>query len=118
VAGRYAAGSGRLWDLSSYAEIALDIKNVGTNPVTVFCQVDNPGADGIQHCVTGSLDLRPGQTGGLNVPLKRTSEDKLDGKLFGMRGYPTTARRSVPRGKWTFTHQPAARSIKGRRNVS
>ena len=84
---RAAGGS---WDLSSYAEIAVDIKNVGTNPVTVFCRVDNPGADGIQHCITGSLDLRLGQTGSLKVPLKRTSEDKLGGKLFGMRGYPAT----------------------------
>ena len=80
---------GGSWDLASFAQIAVDLKNSGTNPVTVFCRVDNPGADGIQHCVTGSLDLSPGRTGSLNVPLKRTREDKLGGKLFGMRGYPT-----------------------------
>ena len=80
---------GGSWDLSSYAQIAADIKNPGTNPVSIFCRVDNPGADGIQHCVTGSLDLSPGQSGTLKVPLKRTGDGKLGGKLFGMRGYPT-----------------------------
>ncbi len=76
------------WDLSPFAQIATAIKNAGTSPITVFCRVDNPGADGTEHCVTDSLNLRPGQTGTLRVPLKRTGEDKLDGKLFGMRGYP------------------------------
>jgi hypothetical protein len=80
---------GGSWDLSAFAQIATDIKNTGTNPITVFCRVDNPGADGVQHCITGSLDLGPGRTGTLKVPLKRTSDDKLSGKLFGMRGYPT-----------------------------
>ena len=67
----------------------MELKNAGTNAVTVFCRVDNPGADGTQHCLTGSLNLNPGQPGTLKVPLKGTGEDTLGGKLFGMRGYPT-----------------------------
>ncbi len=51
----------------------------------------NPGADGTRHCVTGSLSLDPGKSGTLKVVLKRTASDKLDGKLFGMRGYPVSA---------------------------
>lgn len=76
------------WDLSPFAQVALQVRNAGTNPVTVSCRVDNPGADGTQRCVTGSLTLRPGQTDTLKVPLKRASDDTLGGKLFGMRGYP------------------------------
>jgi len=87
---------GGFWDLSSYADVALDIKNVGTNQVTVLCRVDNPGADGVQHCVTGSLDLRPGQTGSLKIRLNRIGEAKLGGKLFGMRGYPAALGSAAP----------------------
>ena len=79
------------WDLSLQDLVSLKLKDVGTNPVTVFCRVDNPGADGQQHCVTGSLRLEPGQTDTLKVPFQRTSGDELNGKLFGMRGYPATA---------------------------
>ena len=59
---------GGSWDLSAFAQIATDIKNTGTNPITVFCRVDNPGADGVQHCVTGSLDLRRGTNRHLESP--------------------------------------------------
>jgi hypothetical protein len=79
---------GGQWDLSAYAHVALTFTNPGTNPVTVFCRVDNTGADGTDHCVTHSLALRPGQKGSLAVALKKTAEDTLGGKLFGMRGYP------------------------------
>jgi hypothetical protein len=79
---------GGQWDLSAYARVAVTLTNSGTNPVTVYCRVDNAGADGTDHCVTHSLALRPGQTGSLSVPLKRTADDTLGGKLFGMRGYP------------------------------
>ena len=76
------------WDVSHFAYIALSVKNAGKNKVTVSCRADNPGADGVKNCVTGSVTLEPGQTSTLHVALKRAHEDKLDGKLFGMRGYP------------------------------
>jgi hypothetical protein len=79
---------GGQWDLSAYAQVALTLSNPGTNPVTVYCRVDNPGADGTDHCVTHSLAVQPGQMGILRVSLTRTADDKLGGKLFGMRGYP------------------------------
>jgi hypothetical protein len=79
------------WDLSSCGEVAVQLRNSGSNAVTVSCRVDNEGADGQQHCVTGSLNLGMGQTGTLTVPLKRSSDEKLDGRLFGMRGYPVKA---------------------------
>lgn len=76
------------WDLSAHTEVAVSVENIGTNPATVFCRVDNPGADGIKHCVTGSASLEPGQSDTLTVPLNRESGSTLDGKLFGMRGHP------------------------------
>src|SRR5208282_2777261 len=54
------------------------------------CRVDNPGADGQDHCATGRVELAPGQSGQLHVVLKRTSNDKLGDKLFGMNGYPVS----------------------------
>lgn len=79
------------WDLSSYAEVTLILRNVGTNRGTLNCRVDNPGADGSKNCANGSATINPGQRGTLRVPLRRTSDDKLGGKLFGMRGYPVTS---------------------------
>ncbi len=76
------------WDLGPYSTVALKLKNAGTNTVSVSCRVDNPGADGTSNCVTHSITLKPGQTETLRVPLKRTHDNTLAGKLFGMRGYP------------------------------
>jgi hypothetical protein len=76
------------WDLAAYGQVALEVKNTGTNQVTVYCRVDNPGADGVKNCVTGSIGVAPGQASTLRVDLKRAGDDKLGGKLFGMRGYP------------------------------
>ncbi len=102
------------WDLSPYAAVSLEVKNLDAAPVTVSCRVDNPGADGTNHCVSGSVKLEPGQTGLLTVPLRRSSGGKLDGKLFGMRGYPveTGGPHTVDVGKITqiliFVGQPTA----------
>lgn len=79
------------WDLTAFSEIQLQVKDAGTNPVTVYCRVDNPGADGKQHCVTASIKLAPGKSGTLKVPLRRTSGGQLNKQLFGLRGYPAVA---------------------------
>jgi hypothetical protein len=79
---------GGTWDLSPYGHLAVKVRNAGTNGLTLYCRVDNPGADGIRNCLTGSLSLAPGQAGTLRVELKRAGDDQLGGKLFGMRGYP------------------------------
>ncbi|HEY3861945.1 MAG TPA: beta-agarase [Verrucomicrobiae bacterium] len=76
------------WDLSLYEEIALTVRNAGSNVATIHCRADNPGADGKDHCANGEVTLAPGQADTLHVQLKRTHSDTLDGKLFGMRGYP------------------------------
>jgi hypothetical protein len=76
------------WDLSAYAQVEVQLRNTGANEVTVFCRIDNPGADGTKNCLTRSLSLNPGGSGVLQIPLKRALDDNLDGKLFGMKGYP------------------------------
>lgn len=76
------------WDLAPYARVSVRLRNPGDQPLTVSCRVDNPGANGTDHCVTGHLKLSPGESGILQVPLRRTSQSRLDGRLFGMRGYP------------------------------
>jgi glycosyl hydrolase family 42 (putative beta-galactosidase) len=77
------------WDLSAYTSVALDVRNVGSGPVTVCCRVDNPGADGVENCVTGRIRLGAGQSGVLTVPLVRKAPASSRVKLFGMRGYPS-----------------------------
>jgi hypothetical protein len=79
------------WDLSAFASVLVSVKNVGINKATLNCRVDNPGADGTQNCVNGSITLNPGQSGALKAALRRASDDTLGGKLFGLRGYPVTA---------------------------
>jgi hypothetical protein len=79
------------WDLSAYGQVVVALRNSGTNDVRVSCRLDNPGADGVTNCVTDSLALAPGRSGSLKVMLKRASAGMLDGKLFGMRGYPVKA---------------------------
>ena len=79
---------GGAWDLSQFAQVTMRVRNAGADKVTVYCRVDNEGADGTDHCVTASTAVNPGATETLKVPLKQTGDDKLGGKLFGMRGYP------------------------------
>lgn len=76
------------WDLSKFSQLTVELRNAGSKALTVNCRVDNPGADGVKNCVNGSLELKPGASGTLKVDLKRGGDDKLGGKLFGMRGYP------------------------------
>lgn len=83
----FVAPEGR-WNLARYASVELSARNPGTNRVVLHLRVDNPGADGVKNCLTGSAALEPGGAGTIHVPLNRTRDDTLDGKLFGLRGYP------------------------------
>ena len=78
------------WNLAAYGEVAIRARNAGTNRATLFCRVDNPGADGTRNCLTGELALEAGQSGTLRVNLVRAASDPLAGQLFGMRGYPVS----------------------------
>ena len=77
------------WDLSSFRAVALEVKNAGTERLTLSCRVDNVGADGVKNCVTSNLRLEPGAAGVLTVPLSSTPwRLSAPVKLVGMRGNP------------------------------
>ncbi len=76
------------WDLSAFETIVVPVTNRGTQPVTVYCRVDNPGGDGVKNCVTEHVQLQPNEKGQLNVGLRRRLPPVLAEKLFGMRGFP------------------------------
>ena len=79
------------WDLSPFAHVVVEVKNAGATLATLNCRVDNPGANGTEHCVNGDLSLNANQSGTLLVTLLHGGNDTLGGKLFGMRGYPVSA---------------------------
>lgn len=78
------------WDLSIYETIAMEVRNPTNLEITVFCRVDNPGADGAEHCVTDSIRLSPNAAGTLTVrifPVPWKLNAPLE--LVGMRAAPT-----------------------------
>ena len=77
-----------LWDLSAFSHINIRLKNTSQTTLTIHCRVDNADADGTRNCVTSSFFTAPGEEGTLKVPLPRTSGERLENQLFGMRGYP------------------------------
>jgi hypothetical protein len=80
------------WDLSPFESIALEVTNRADQRLTVHCRVDNPGADGTNHCVTDQVSLDPGTSGTLTVRIFPVPW-KLDAplELVGMRANPTHA---------------------------
>jgi hypothetical protein len=80
------------WDLSPYEHVSLDVTNRGKEKVTVHCRVDNPGADGTNHCIADQITIDPGVSQTLTVRLFPVPW-KLDKplELVGMRGAPTHA---------------------------
>jgi hypothetical protein len=86
----------KYWDLTPYEYMAVDVRNLGTNDVTVCCRVDNDGADGVKNCITSSITLKPNEKGTLTINLQRKV---LDVKLFGMRGYPYQAGQPIDPSK-------------------
>lgn len=88
---------GGKWDLSEYEYVCVDVKNAGDEPVTVYCRVDNPGADGARNCVTGNINLAGRQAGTLIVRMLPTPwrlSEPLE--LIGMRGAPSYADKVDP----------------------
>lgn len=85
------------WDLSPYEYISLDVTNRSDVRLTVSCRVDNPGADGTNHCVTDQIAIEPGGTRTLTVRIFPVPW-KLDAplELVGMRANPVHAGRLDP----------------------
>jgi len=90
------AANGR-WDLSEYEYVCIDVKNIGTEAVTVSCRVDNPGADGSKNCVTDNVTLSPKAAGTLTVRLYPTAlRFSQPVELIGMRGVPVGSGKIDP----------------------
>jgi len=91
-----AAPQGK-WDLSRRQFVEMDVKNVGTEAVTVSCRVDNPGADGKNNCITDHLKLDPGAGGTLRVAFASFPVAVAGGvKIIGMRGTPGGSEKLDP----------------------
>ncbi|HNS20267.1 MAG TPA: hypothetical protein PKH24_07195 [Sedimentisphaerales bacterium] len=85
------------WDLSACEYLSLDVTNRSDRPVTVYCRVDNPGADGTDHCVTDQVSVDPGILQTLTVrvfPVPWKLDKPLE--LIGMRGNPVHAGKIDP----------------------
>ncbi len=76
------------WNLSAFRKIVFQVRNIGTDQITVNCRVDSPGGDGQKNSITGHVELRPGEAKEMSVNLQRLLPSALADKLFGMRGYP------------------------------
>ena len=85
------------WDLSKYEYMSIDIKNLGDRSVTVYCRLDNPGADGEKNCVTDSIAVKPQTTEKLTVnvfPAPWRLSAPIE--LVGMREAPVHAGKIDP----------------------
>jgi hypothetical protein len=77
------------WDLSRFEYLKIDVRNLGSEPLTLNCRVDNPGADGTNNCVTDSLTLAANARDTLIVRLYPTPWVlSRPVEIIGMRGWP------------------------------
>jgi hypothetical protein len=87
------------WDLTNRRAVALDVKNIGNNTVTVSCRVENPGATGRENCITGYVRLKPEESKILKVFLCVTPwRFTKPVKLVGIRGKPGVSDKIDPAG--------------------
>jgi hypothetical protein len=88
---------GGKFDLSQNQVVVVALKNVGTEPATISCRVDNPGADGNKNCTSGTLTLPSGASGTLRVNLTATPWRMSERReLIGMRGAPGQGEKIDP----------------------
>ncbi|MBN1443600.1 MAG: hypothetical protein JXA90_12895, partial [Planctomycetes bacterium] len=76
------------WDLSRRAFLSLEVANRGEASATIYCRVDNPGADGRKNCVTGSAALDAGRSGSILIQIQPRIPGAEKLQFIGMRGNP------------------------------
>ncbi|MAX23768.1 MAG: hypothetical protein CMJ19_04615 [Phycisphaeraceae bacterium] len=69
---------GKAWDLANFASVQADFTNTGDSKMTFGLRVDNPGANGREHCNSENITLNPGQTKTITVTF---------GKSWGNKGF-------------------------------
>jgi len=50
--------SGERWNLAQYHEIGVDVKNVGSEAVTIRCEAISPATNGKRHSATAGILCR------------------------------------------------------------
>ena len=61
------------WNLAEHDGLLLDVRNVGADPLTIECRVENADADSPLHSNTDQVTLAPGARGTLDVRFKRSA---------------------------------------------
>jgi hypothetical protein len=99
------------WNLTRYHEVAVEVRNLGKQPVTVGCRAEDPDADGKRHSSTATVTLTPGERNVLRVTLTQAMPPELRMKLFGMRALPMGISADIDSSHVTrlvlFVAQPA-----------
>ena len=89
------------WDLSRFESITIEVKNVGSEPHSVNCIINNPGDpplpvgyiyESADVVTEGALLLWPGEEGVLKLPLLREQWAEKEINIIGMRGHPPVKR--------------------------
>ncbi|HOQ31834.1 MAG TPA: beta-galactosidase [Candidatus Hydrogenedens sp.] len=62
-----------IWDWSEYCWLVVKVYNPGKDVVRVNVRIDNEGADGWKHCITGSYNLSPKQENSISFLLPNSS---------------------------------------------
>jgi len=108
--------AGGVWDLSGAARLALDVENVGEEPLTIHCRMDSP-AGGKRVYYQENTQVGPGQRATFQVNIRRRLPTAFREKLFGMRGYPggLSAEQGIDPAEvdaiLIFVAEPAARHM-------
>ena len=80
----YFAPTDGEWDWTPYARLVVHVYNPETEAVTLCVRIDNPGADGTNHCLNGRAAIPPQTAREFAVPLV----DNAVESFWGMRGVP------------------------------
>jgi len=76
------------WDLSAYTFAALDVRNLGSEPVEVHLKFQRQGDRGGKAALHGAVAVPPAERRTLRIPVSKRMTEQLGERLFGMRGYP------------------------------
>ncbi|MFZ5829321.1 MAG: beta-agarase [Planctomycetota bacterium] len=76
------------WDLSGFANILVEVRNVGSKPVEPQIRVDSLQGKRAGNIQGGRTTLQPGESAVLTLALRAQMPEAIKDKLFGMRGYP------------------------------
>jgi hypothetical protein len=66
---------GKTWDLSPFARVTLNVRNVGASPITVRASITNPDAKDLAGTCQTAATLMPGQSQTLDLRIMPTPED-------------------------------------------